>query len=64
MMKWNLSDDEEEDEEAEHITVDYARYREGNVSERARYNEAKVWRDNMATEMWNSYNEYLVRQFL
>lgn len=58
------SDDEEEDEETEHITVDYARYREANVSERARFNEAKVWRDNMALDMWNSYNEYLVRTFI
>ena len=61
-----ISDDEDDDNEEEKVqeVVDYARYREANVSEKTRYNEAKVWRDNMALDMWNSYNAYLVRNYL
>ena len=48
-----MSDDDNDEEE-----------KVQELSEKTRYNEAKVWRDNMASDMWNSYNAYLVRNYL
>ena len=48
-----MSDDDNDEEE-----------KVQELSEKARYNEAKVRRDNMPLDMWNSYNAFLVCNYL
>jgi len=53
------SDSDDDDDDDEEVEEEFAQYRQPGTSERQRYNEAREWRDNMATEMWTSYTDYL-----